>query len=198
MSKKQIGRAKKKILQTCSFGLTVIICLSWFFSYRATTSHFLSRDQYSKVKKSNENRGSLQTCLHILAIGGSVTAGSAGFSARHPDSPKSLNDSYPKILEDYINKDFPCTQSMDGEPKMHKVVNLAIPGCSAKCHLTRWAENYAVLSETKWDLVIIEPTANTPVREMNHLRALIAAFEILPFDHPSISIIAECFIQASS
>jgi hypothetical protein len=131
--------------------------------------------------------------IRILAIGGSVTAGSNGFSARHPDSLKSLNDSYPKILEDYINDNFPCTQSLDSKPKMHTVVNVAVPGCSASCHLSRWIENYAVFSETKWDLIIIEPTANTEVRETNHLRALIAAFEFVSFYNPSILLLSASF-----
>lgn len=78
-------------------------------------------------------------------------------------------------------------------PKMHTVVNMAIPGCSAKCHLTRWVEHYAVFSETKWDLIIIEPTANTGVREINHLRALIAAFEFLSSYHPSILLLSASF-----
>ena len=127
-------------------------------------------------------------CLNILTLGGSVTAGSPGFSSRHPDAPEGRGiGAYPSALENLLNTNFPCTQGS------HTVMNKATPGCSAKCNLEKWSENYQLFAEHEWDLVIIEPTANTKVSEMNHLQALVAAFTFLTHTSPSIILLSASF-----
>ena len=128
-------------------------------------------------------------------MGGSVTTGSPGFGCRHPDAPKGSGvDSYASVLEGLLNINFPCSRGgvSEGEHS-HKVMNKATPGCSAKCNLEKWSENYQLFAEHKWDIVIIEPTANTPAEEMVHLKALISAFIFLSRSQPSILLLSASF-----
>ena len=44
-----------------------------------------------------------------------------------------------------------------------------------------------------WDLVVIEPTVNTPISEGNHLRGLIAAFTMMMQPTPRIVLLSALF-----
>jgi len=130
-----------------------------------------------------QQRESFSHCLNILAIGGSVTFGSPGWSGKHPDAPQNRKkegggwlfslDAWPTVLEERLNDNYPCSKG--GESK-HVVANMGATGCSAKCFIDRWPENIQSFLSSTWDAIIIEPTSNSRVNEMNHLQALISSF----------------------
>ena len=126
-------------------------------------------------------------CLNILAIGGSVTFGSQGWAGKHPDAPGNRKneaedgggwlysfDAWPTVLEERLNDDFPCSGS-----DRHVVVNKGTNGCSAKCFIDRWPENIHTFLAITWDVIIIEPTSNSKIHELNHIRALLSSFAMM-------------------
>ena len=135
----------------------------------------------TKAEQSHE----LSKCLNILTIGGSVTVGSPGFAANHPDAPKCtkngiqeggwncLYDAWPTVLEKRLNDEVPCSGDNNDT---HVVLNKGYTGCSAKCFINRWHEKIQSFLATDWDVIIIEPTGNTKMNEISHLRALLSSF----------------------
>ena len=103
----------------------------------------------------------------------------SGFMGAHPDAPEIWMDPYPAVLQRLLRNFVPCYNGT------HQVVNAASFGCSPKCHLDRWAENYGTFATNRWDLIIIEPTTNG-MHMLNPLKALVAAFLTLPMSshHP--------------
>ena len=71
-------------------------------------------------------------------------------------------------------------------------MNMGANGCSANCILGCFAENYEAFHNGQWDLVVMEPTVNNAVPEMNSLRALIATFS-MQSPPPSMLILSASF-----
>ena len=145
----------------------------------------LKVDKEAKNNTKAEQSHQLSKCLNILTIGGSVTIGSPGFAANHPDAPKCTKngieeggwncfyDAWPTVLEKLLNDEVPCSGDNNDT---HVVLNKGYTGCSAKCFINRWHENIQSFLATDWDVIIIEPTGNTKMNEISHLRALLSSF----------------------
>lgn len=161
------------------------------------------KDTSSQIREESafqdKHQHHLPRCLQILAIGTSVTAGSPGFHAAHPDAPKPFEDPWPQVMEKLLNAHFPCFGSNNTSDSIHSVVNKAWYGCGAQCHLQKWPENYDVYSQTEWDLIIVEittggSTGKAMLREVNELQALIAALTTLPLsEHASFILLSASF-----